>query len=124
MRHVLAHFGDVQTLGVIDSAADIADGDDFEAQIVGALCRIRPNVAEALDGNGGVFGAAHHILLAESFQHTYDHAASGGFLAPLRTADVNGFTGDDSRDRIAHRHAVGVHHPGHCLTVCAHIRSR
>ena len=51
-----------------------------------------------------------------------DHdAASGGFAASSRAADVHRLAGDDGGDGLAHVHGIGVHDPGHGLLVGIHV---
>ena len=49
-------------------------------------------------------------------------AASGGFTASARAADLDRLAGDDGGDGLAHVHGVGVHHPGHGLLVGVDVR--
>src|SRR5258706_15588178 len=51
-------------------------------------------------------------------------AASGRLVATLRAAEADRLAGHDARDRVAHVHRVGVHHPGHDLDVRVDVRGR
>ncbi len=51
-----------------------------------------------------------------------DDASTGGLVAPLGPADRDGLAGDDAGNSVPDRHRVGIHHPGHRLGVCPHVR--
>src|ERR1700722_9460656 len=109
---------EIESLRVIDTAADIADADNARAILGHARRRVTADVAEALDDDAAVFGQL------ESFDDPVGEegdAASGRLLAPKRAADADGLAGDDARDGVADLVRVGVHDPRHGLLVGAHI---
>src|SRR5690606_8108919 len=120
---VRQHVVDIQPVLVVVAAGDVADADDPVAEVVGVLGRPGPDVAEALDHDAHL-GRVVLATTPQRFVHADDDAAPGRFATPLAAADVERFAGDDRRYRVADRHAVGVHDPGHRLRVGAHIGRR
>ena len=65
-----------------------------------------------------------HAEVLERFLRD-DHAAAARRLATAeRAAHLDRLAGDDGRDRVAHVHGVGVHHPRHDALVRVHVRRR
>ncbi len=60
---------------------------------------------------------ARHVVLLDGFVADNHHAAAGSFAAAARSAHIQRLAGDHRRDRLAHVHGVGVHHPCHGLLV-------
>ncbi len=108
----------VETLRVVDAAADVADRDDAPAELRDARRGVAAHVAEALHDHAAVLREleqVHHAVGAEG------DAAPGGFLAPERAADAHRLARDDAGHGVAHLVGVGVHHPRHGLLVGAHV---
>lgn len=69
------------------------------------LCRINVVFFHALVGDDG-------------------NATSGSFHTAYGAADLDGFSGNNTWNRMAGKHAVSVHDPCHNLTICINIRCR
>src|SRR5205085_1489959 len=52
------------------------------------------------------------------------HPAAGGLLAAFAAADADRLARDHAGHRVAAVHRVGVHHPGHDLSVGVHVGRR
>src|SRR5690349_4616074 len=104
-----------------DAAAAIAERNDFCFLFGEEASGGRAGVAEALNGDGSA--AQGNFLDLAGFFNDEEQAASGGLRASQRTADGDGFAGDDAGDGVALHHGIGVHDPGHGLRVGVNIGS-
>ena len=82
---------------------------------------VRTDVAESLDDDAGAFPLQVQAL--QGFVGDDHDAASGGFTTAFGSAHVFRLAGDDSRDRLAHVHGIGIHDPRHGLLVGVHVGS-
>jgi len=111
--------GDVDAIGVVESAVVLRNADDGVALFVKELGGVGADVAEALDDDSGPVDG--HAEVLDGFVTDYGDAAAGGFFASARAAEVDGLAGDDGVNGLAHVHGVGVHDPGHSLLVGVHV---
>src|SRR5260370_4228256 len=113
-------FDGVDTAGVGDAAAGVAEGDDFSFLFREQARGSRSGVAEALNGDGR--SAERDFFQLAGFFDDVEKAARGGFAASFGTANGNGFAGDDTVRGMSDGHRIGIHDPGHRLRVGVNIR--
>src|ERR1700683_838222 len=80
---VIFERGEIESLGIVDAAADVADADDARAVLGHARRGVAADVAEALDDDAAVLGQLEEIDDAIGEE---GDAATGGFLAAERAA--------------------------------------
>ena len=112
---VLDGLDGVEAARVDDAAPRVADGDDLRPLLVEEPGGDAASVAEALDGYGGA--AQVHALHPAGFLGDEQAPARRRLVAALGAAERDGLAGHDAQAGVAHRHRVGVHHPGHGLRV-------
>ena len=118
---VLEEFGDVDAIGVVESAIELADADDFVAPVPEDFCSVGADVAEALDDDRGFGG--DHVEVLDGLTGDDGDAAASGFATTARAAERDGLAGDDGGNGLADVHGVGVHDPGHGLLVGVDVGS-
>ena len=111
---------DVESVGVVDAAGRIGDGDHRGALGVDERGGDRAGVAEALDGDAGLRQLQAEV--ASRLDDAEHRPAGRRLVATLRPAQADRLAGDDARDRVPGVHGVGVHEPGHHLGVRVHVR--
>ena len=114
------HLGHVESVFVVETAADIGKSDDFVTGFLHQVRGHRANVAEALNDDPRRF--FFHAELCQRLVPANHHAASRRFAASARAAQFNRLAGYDRRRRLPMMHRVRIHHPGHRLLARAHIR--
>ena len=113
---MLLQIAGVEPSRVVDAARFVADGDHARAAFVHRPGSPAANIAEPLDGDGHPVQAAPAALFEQRTGDVGD-AQPGRLFASMGAADLDRFSGDDRRDRVATMHGVGVHDPGHHLGV-------
>ncbi len=110
----------INAVGVIDAAIEIAQTDNFAVEfVVKETGRNAANVAEALDHHRAVCGV--YALILQRLACDHHHTTGSGFHTPFAAANANRLTGNHGGNRIAFMHRIRIHHPGHNLRVCIHI---
>jgi len=97
-----AHPGDIQPIAAQIPAAGVADRDHSASQRRDERRRHTADVSETLDDHTQIFQASP--LAPRPFTHHQTDAAPGRFIAPQRTAHLDGFAGDNGVDRMSLLH--------------------
>ena len=109
--------------GVVDAALPVGDARRSSRRCSASSSRRdRPDVAEALDRDGGALDVEAQVL--GRFARDDHHAAAGRLAAAERAAHLDRLAGDDRRRRVADVHGVGVHDPRHDLLVGVDVGRR
>lgn len=111
---------DVQSIGVVEPAADVADGHDTAPGVGEDANRMPANLAEALNRDPSIL--KRDSPAPEHLHGNQGDAAAGGFAAPGDAADGQGLAGHDGRIEDAGLRLDGVKEPGHDLLVGVDIR--
>ncbi len=118
--HCAIYRGQVESVRVVDAAADVADRDDLRAHLSQDAGRVGANIAVALHRNRRL--RQRLVLPPEQLARADRHAAAGRFLAALRAAHVQRLAGDDLEHLRAFDHAGRIGHPRHHLRVRVNVR--
>ena len=122
LRHMLQQRRDVESVWIVQPARHIADSDNLRSVFRQTFRRVAADIAEALYYCRTV--RHFHVEIFSRLAGKKYQAATRGFRAAQRTAQHNGFAGDDLAYRPPHLLAVGVHDPRHRLLIGAHVGSR
>ena len=116
---VLVERGDVDAVGVVDGALDVAGGHDLGALLGHQARAPRAHVAVALDGHAHVRELLS-VVLEDLAQREHAPAPSRG-VTPERAVQPDGLAGDDAgAEPVVAR--VVVEDPRHDLGVGVHVR--
>ncbi len=119
---VRQHRLELQTIAVVDPATRVRYSHHFQAKQLGAkFVGERAGVAVALNGCGGALQLDPQNLAG--LPQAIDPAAGGGVATAGRSAECQGFAGDDSKLVVPLQEGVFVDHPGHDLRVRVHVWS-
>ena len=116
------HGLDVQATLAVDATDDVRDSHDAGAHLMQEQRHRSADIAEALDDDPGADQLEADVT--SSFHDAEHGAATGGLGATLRAAEADGLAGHHAGHRVADVHRVGVHHPGHGLSVRVQVRGR
>src|SRR6516162_3402684 len=114
------HFGYVESLLVVQPAADIRETDDFVAGFLHEVGGHRADISETLHHHAA--SLSFDADLGERLVTADHHSASRGFASPPGTAELNRLPGYHRRGGLPDVHRIGVHHPSHGLFAGAHVR--
>ena len=112
----------VESFGVVDSATDVAHTDQTDSLFGQETSRVAADVSESLHDGRTLFETQADVLCR--FDDEIDESSTGRFGASQRSAEHDRLARDDFGNRVADLLAVGVHDPGHDLSVRAQVGSR
>ena len=116
---VSQQLGDIQPIRRVNPSLDVTRRDYLATHGVNQPGRPGPDVPEPLYSNPGT-GGVQAVDLGSLLQHV-GNAAAGRRLPAQRAAEFHGFARDDGGG-MAVELTVGVHHPGHRLSVGTQVR--
>jgi hypothetical protein len=116
---VLEQCFNVYTVFVVDSSADIADGNDLGPQVGQNVCCSAAHIAKALYSNCSAFDI--HIQLLQRFQERHHSASACSFYPAFGTAENNWFACKHGKIGFAVDHRVLIKHPSHDLSVSVYV---
>ena len=119
-RHVLVDAGDIQAVGVIQPATDVAHRYDRAAHLVHDRRRVGADVAVALHRHCRV--RKPPALALQEFRSDDGGSPPSRLLAPQRPTQGDWFARDDVNHGLALQHADRVGDPGHGLSVGVDVR--
>src|SRR5215472_9692537 len=116
------YFGYVESLLVVQPAANIRETDDFVAGFLHQVRGHRADISETLHHHAAA--RSFHADLGERLVTAHHDSATGGFASPSGAPQLNRLSRHHRRRGLTDVHRIGVHHPGHGLFARAHVRGR